>query len=132
MEVPMSFGEFTYDIRSRGGVKVVKLGGPIVVGNPKLRAVVKDLLDQGDKLFVLDLEGVTYMDSMGVGELAAACASARRQGACIKLASLPTRIRTLLEMVQILKGFETFSDQDGAVSSFGWPPKPGGSAPQGA
>lgn len=126
----MGFGQFSYDIRSRGGVKVVKLDGPIVLGNPKLRDIVKGLLDQGDKLVVLDLEGVTYMDSMGVGELAATCASARRQGVSIKLASLPTRIRLLLEMVQLLKGFETFEDQEGAVSSFGWPPRPGQSTPQ--
>jgi anti-sigma B factor antagonist len=115
----MALGEFGYDIWDHGSIKVVELRGPITMGNPKLQAIVKKLVEDGEKLLVLDMDGVTYMDSTGVGELVAACSSARRRGATIKLATLPQRVWRLLEMIQLLKGFETYETQDDAVESFG-------------
>lgn len=115
----MTLGEFAYDIWDHGTIKVVELRGPIIMGNPKLQSIVKSLVEAGEKSLVLDMEGVTYMDSTGVGELVAACASGRRNGAAVKLASLPQKIWHLLEMIRLIQGFETYETQDAAVASFG-------------
>jgi anti-sigma B factor antagonist len=115
----MTLGEFGYDIWDHGSIKVIELRGPITMGNPKLQAIVKKLLEDGEKMLVLDMDGVTYMDSTGVGELVAACTSARRRGATLKLSTLPQRIWHLLDMIQLLRGFESYSTQEAAVASFG-------------
>ena len=115
----MGLGEFGCDIWDHGTVKILELRGPLTLGNPALRGLVKGLAEHGETLLVLDLKAVTHLDSTGVGELVAACAAARRLGASVKLACLPPKIRSLLEMIRLAGHFDIFDSQESAVASFG-------------
>src|SRR6185295_18780738 len=60
-------------VRHHGKVTVVDLSGKITIGDGdiKLREAVNALLDEGRKAVILNLHGVSYMDSAGIGELVA-------------------------------------------------------------
>jgi anti-sigma B factor antagonist len=85
-----------------------------------LRQRIHNLLDEGRKQLVLDLAGVTYIDSSGVGMIAGKLKTVRDQGGDMKLAHLTRRSQRLLGMMKLLIAFETFDDTEMAVKSFQW------------
>ncbi len=106
--------------RRVGDVVIVELSGKLTLGSGdvQLRQVVSDLLDRGEKKILLDLGGVTYMDSAGTGELVAAYTSCNNKGAKLKLLNLSSKVRDLLMFTQLISVFEDYNDVAEAVHSF--------------
>ena len=67
---------------------------------------------------VLDLGGVTNIDSTGLGVLVGLHASARKAGRGIKLANLNPRLRDVLGVTRLLTIFEVFDSAEDAAGTF--------------
>ncbi len=106
--------------REVGDVVVVEIDGKITIGegDVALRNTIKDLLKQGKKKIVIDMKHVSYMDSSGVGELASAYTTAKKEGAELKLANLNTRVHDLLQLTTLITIFEVYDSTAEACSSF--------------
>lgn len=106
--------------RSTGPVTILSLEGRIALGDGSstLRAAVGDLVDAGSKKILLDLAGVTFLDSSGLGELVSAYARVQRFGGELKLVNLVPRVYGLLEMTKLVTVFETFASEPDALRSF--------------
>ena len=61
---------------------------------------------------------VYYIDSSGLGELVAACTSAQRHGAKIKLMKLAPRVQDVMQLTKLYQVIDVFPDEDSAVRSF--------------
>jgi anti-sigma B factor antagonist len=83
-----------------------------------LSETVRELAKKGQKNILLNLAGVSYVDSSGVGQLTGALASANRQGASLKLLSPTTRVLNLLKMSKLDTVFDISEDEATAVASF--------------
>lgn len=112
------------DIQERrvGDVTVLVLTGQIVLddGDLAIRQRIHDLLEEGRNKVVLDLGGVTYIDSSGVGMIAGKLRTVRESGGDLKLVRLTSRGQRLFGMMRLYIAFETFDDDDTAVKSFAW------------
>ncbi len=108
------------DERSVGDVVVLDLKGKITLGegDELLRDKVNSLLNQGRRKIVLNLEGVPYIDSAGLGEVVRTYTTVSRQGGSLKLLNLTKRITDLLSITKLLTVFETFDTEADAVRSF--------------
>jgi len=106
--------------RRLGGVTILEVKGRVVFydGAAILRAHINDLVDQARLKFVLDLRGVTYMDSFGVGVIAAKYVSIRRKGGEVKLLCLSPKCRQVLGVSGLLRIFESFESEEEALQSF--------------
>ena len=106
--------------RRIGDVTILRLGGRVVFGDgaPELRARINDLLDEARLKFLLDLRDVTYIDSFGVGVIAAKYVSVRRKGGDIKMLKLSPRTHRVMRISGLLKIFETFESEEEGVRSF--------------
>ena len=106
--------------RRVGDVTVLRLGGRIVFGDgaSELRARLNDLLDEARLKFLLDLRDVTYIDSFGVGVIAAKFVSVRRKGGDMKLLRLSPRTHRVMKISGLLKIFESFESEEEGLSSF--------------
>jgi anti-sigma B factor antagonist len=102
-----------------GEVIVVHLSGVIYFGeeSTSLRLRVKDLLDNSGQI-VLDLAGVTHIDSGGLGTLVGLFASARKVGGDIKLAALCSHPKEVLQITKLVTVFEIFERAEDAAASF--------------
>jgi len=111
----------TLAISSRriGGVLVVDCSGKILLGSEltSLRIAVKEFMNKSRQI-VLDLGGVTYIDSSGLGALVGLYASARNSGAEIKLANLSPRIKDMLQITKLFTVFEVFDLAEDAAAAF--------------
>ncbi len=101
------------------GITIVDCSGRIVFGEESalLRETVKQLLNQ-TKQIVLNLGGVNYIDSGGLGTLVGLYTSARGVNGNIKLANLTQRVGDLLQVTKLLTVFDVYEGEEKAVRSF--------------
>ena len=106
-------------VRDEDGVCVIRIGGRMTMGeaDAKLRSGFKDALDGGATQFVLDLEGVTFMDSASLGEVVACYKRARERQGDVKLVLSP-RASNVFSIAKLHLVFETFDSVEAAVASY--------------
>ena len=108
--------------RQVGSITVLALSGKITLEDSgQLKDKVTSILEQGQKRIVLDLGGVNYIDSSGLGEMVSCHTTASRQNASIKLANLGTRSKDLLVMTKLIMVFDVHDNEAAAIASFGQP-----------
>jgi anti-sigma B factor antagonist len=110
----------TIQERVVGSAVVLDLNGKLVLGDGDvlLKDKVHSLVFQGRKQILLNLGGVSYMDSSGLGALVASTVTAKSNGGQIKLVSLTKRLQDLLSIAKLLTVFESFDSEDEALRSF--------------
>ena len=106
--------------RTVGDVVVLDLKGRITLGegDQLLKDKVNSLVNQGRKRIILNLAGVPYIDSAGLGEIVGSYTTVSRQGGSLKLLNLTKKITDLLAITKLLTVFETFDSEDEAGRSF--------------
>src|SRR6187455_3238505 len=108
------------DERVTGDVKILDIKGRMTMGegDELLKDKINSLLLQGRKKIVLNLEGVPYVDSAGLGEIVRTYTSVSRQNGSLKLVNLTKRITDLLSITKLLTVFETFESEQDALKTF--------------
>jgi anti-sigma B factor antagonist len=103
-----------------GDVTVLDLKGKMTLGegDELLKDKINSLIHQGQKKLLLNLEGVPYIDSAGLGEIVRTYTTVSRQGGILKLVNLTKRITDLLSITKLLTVFETFDSEPEALKSF--------------
>src|SRR6185312_10669866 len=109
------------DQRTNGDVAIVAISGDITLskgGDVLLKDKVQSLLQQGHRKIVLDMGGVAYVDSAGLGQLVQVYATTSHLGGSLKLLNLTKRLRDLLVLTKLLTVFDAYDNESDAVKSF--------------
>lgn len=108
------------NVRQRDGVTILEPKGKITigVGDVALRDAVHRELENGGRNILIDMNGVTTIDSSGIGELVSTYTSVKNRGGSLKLLRLPAKVSDILQITQLISVFETYDDEDEAVRSF--------------
>ena len=105
--------------RKVNGHIIVEASGRLVAGDPclQLRDLAKRLTSDGGRFFVLNLAGISYMDSSGLGLLLSIYATIRNQGGELKLLSCSDRVKELLRTTMLTEVFQIFEDETRAIKA---------------
>ena len=103
-----------------GKVVVLTVNGNMMGGaeTTELHDKVKSLITDGLTKIVIDLKGVKWMNSSGLGTLMACYTSLSEAGGALKLASVTEKVQSLFMITQLIKMFETYETADRAIASF--------------
>ena len=106
--------------RAVGDVMILDLKGKITLGegDELLKDKINSLVNQGHRKIILNLAGVPYIDSAGLGEVVRTYTTVSRQGGSLKLLNVTKRISDLLSITKLLTVFETFDAESEAIKSF--------------
>ncbi len=106
--------------RDVNGVEIVKLEGKITIGagDSQLREVISNAISNGKNKILLDMSGVTTIDSSGIGELVGSYTTVANRGGRLKLLHLPAKLNELLHVTQLITVFEVYEDEAEALKSF--------------
>jgi anti-sigma B factor antagonist len=98
----------------------MKLDGKFMGGVDSffLREKIKNVLSTGIRKVLIDMEGVPYIDSTGVGFLVGSHTTASQEGGQLKLINVKPKILDVLKIMNLLKVFEIFTDESEAMKSF--------------
>lgn len=102
------------------GVTILEPKGKITigVGDVALREAVNEALEAGARNILVNLGGVTTLDSSGIGELVSAYTTVTHRGGKLKLYNLPSKVNDILQITQLISVFEVFEDEKEALGSF--------------
>ena len=94
--------------RDSNGVEIIKLDGKITIGagDSQLREVIGNALNAGKSKILLDMSGVTTIDSSGIGELVGSYTTVTNRGG------------KLLHVTQLITVFEVYESEQEALKSF--------------
>jgi anti-sigma B factor antagonist len=93
----------------RDGWWVVSVSGEIDVhSGPSLRDHLLTALAQGEHDLVVDLAGVSFLDSSGLGVLVTAHKRARAAGGLLRLASCQPAIATIFQITALDRAFAIY------------------------
>lgn len=73
---------------------------------------------RGDRRVVVDLSGVKYANSSGLGALVAAQLQLEESGARMILCGVSKRIQNVLEITRLAKVFRVLETEDEAIAGF--------------
>ncbi len=106
-------------VRRVNSTAIIKLMGNLTMGTPvnKVRTCVHDLLAGQAKLLAIDLSGVEFLDSSGVGTLAAITFAVQKAGATCRFFGAPRRVMDILKIANLHRVIEFFPDESAALSA---------------
>jgi anti-sigma B factor antagonist len=106
--------------RRAGDVTVLDLKGRVRVGGGTvaLHRSIRTLIQEEKLLVLLNLSGVTYIDSSGLGELMASHVTLLRKGGEIKLLQLTESLRELMNITRLIDVFDVYDSEAEALTSF--------------
>ena len=106
--------------RQAGNVMILDLKGELVIGegDELLKDKIHSMLQQGHKRLLLNLEGVPYVDSAGLGQMVSTLNTVTRNGGALKLLNLTKRLQDLLSITKLLTVFDAFDNEQEALDSF--------------
>ncbi|MDQ7006954.1 MAG: STAS domain-containing protein [Acidobacteriota bacterium] len=87
-------------------------------GGRGLRDVFREEVENGQRRFVLDMAGVPYIDSAGVGELVASLKKVREAGGDIKYAAVSQRVSDTLLLLGLVEILEIHASREEAIAAF--------------
>lgn len=110
----------TIHAREVGQVTILDIRGRLTLGDEigQLRDAVRNLVAQGNKKIILNLEHVDYLDSSGVGELVGCFTTVRNAGGELKLLKLSQKVHDVLNVTKLYTVFDIRDDEFQAIKSF--------------
>lgn len=107
-------------VREAGGIPILEVVGRLTLsdGTAALRGQVLAVIEQGSANLLVNLAGVPYLDSAGMGELVATHKAMLGRGGRMKLLSPSQRVRDLLRASRLDRVLESFHDEAEALRSF--------------
>ena len=109
-----------FTLKVVGDICVLKLDGRFMAAGDSffLREKIKNVLSMGIQKLLIDMDSVPYIDSTGVGFLVSSHTSITQEGGHLKLLKVKPKILEVFKLMNLLKVFEIFEDDETAIKSF--------------
>ncbi len=111
---------FQVDTREVERIVIVDAVGRLTLsdGRTQLRDLIHVFTGNGRKKFLLNLAGVDFIDSYGIGELARCFSVVKRMGGELKLVHVSKKVQDLLQVTKLNTLFEIHSEERIALQAF--------------
>ena len=111
----------TIEQRAMNGVTIFDIQGDMMIDTMEDMALfktVRSLLQEGRTRFLVNLQGVQRIDTMGLCNIVEAFITTQRKGGMLKLAGINPHVRKVLETTKLLAVFEVYDSVSTALASF--------------
>ncbi len=109
--------DLSLETRVVDGTTVVAVAGEIdVYTAPKLRDKLTELVSSGDYRLVIDMQGVEFLDSTGLGVLVGGLKKVRAHGGSLELVCSQERLLKIFRITGLAKVFVIHPDPDSALA----------------
>ena len=101
-------------------IAILEPRGSIIGGDEtdELKTKAKDLLEQGNKKLIIDLGGVTYVNSSGIGALVSIHSMYQKSAAKVKLCNMSKGIENVFVITKLTSVFDVEEEREEAIKKF--------------
>jgi len=108
-----------FNLRDAGNVTVAELNGRLDMNNGnKLKETIKELLKDGKSQIHINLAGVDFVNSSGLGALVSIMKEIRLHRGRLTMSDLVEYVREIFEITQLSHIFEIFQTEQEALNSY--------------
>ena len=118
----------TTSTRYQGQIAIIDIAGRVSLseGVAVMRDAIRHEIQSGYKYILLNMAGVSYIDSAGLGEMASAYIAVSNAGGKLKLVHAQQKVHSMLQVTKLYMLVAAYANEPEALASFGL--KQGGSA----
>lgn len=115
----MAMPTLELEVGEQDGWQVLHVRGEVDISTtPRVRSQLISLLSDGDPHLIVDLEGVRFLDSSGLGALVAALKLARSRSGDLRLVCEAQRsVRKVLEVTGLERVLDRYDSVDDATAA---------------
>lgn len=108
-------------VREEHGVQLVSVIGRLTIGSSseQLNEALTKLAEGGSRKIVLNLDGVSQIDSSGISAVVRHALSLARDGGVLRLVCGPGRVRDALTVTRLVEAIPTFETEAAAMAASG-------------
>ncbi|MBI5464944.1 MAG: STAS domain-containing protein [Ignavibacteriales bacterium] len=101
-------------------IAILEPRGSLIGGDETddLKAKAKDLLEQGNKKLLLDLGGITYVNSSGIGALVSIRSMYQKASGKVKLCNLGKGVQNVFVITKLTSVFDVEEEREKAIKNF--------------
>ncbi len=104
--------------QKENGIDIVTITGRLVAADaPEARESLKGIVEAGTGKLIVDLSGVSFIDSSGLSVLISAFKLIRAKGGRMLLSGISKNVQTLLELTRLSEIFEMYASTEAALDS---------------
>lgn len=119
---PHGSPQMTLEVQTRkadnGATVIAPTGRLDVAGAPALKEAVSEIVKDGPQHVVIDMEGVSFVDSTGLGSVIAALKQVRGSQGELRLAAPNQQVRVVLELTTLDRIFPYYATVEEALAGF--------------
>ncbi len=103
-----------------GGVALIEAKGSLVGGDEtvQLRGAVASFVERDYQKLLIDLSGVEYINSTGIGVLVSSHTTYSRKGWHVKLCGINKNINNIFVITKLTLVFDVYDTREEALKSF--------------
>ena len=110
--------DLSLETRQENDHTLIEVGGEIdVYTAPKLRECITELVDQGRRDLIIDLEKVEFMDSTGLGVLVGGLKRVRTHEGSLELVCTQERLLKIFRITGLAKVFTIHESESAALGA---------------
>lgn len=103
----------------KGEIDVLRLEGRLDAASAKdIKSKINELVKNSRANIVMDLAGINFIDSTGLGCMVSCLRTVSQKGGDIKVAGLQAQVRAIFELTRLHRIFQIFDDADTALRNF--------------
>ena len=107
------------NLRTTDTATILDLSGPFIMADaPNFKGRIREVLDSGAKRLAVNLSGVSYLDSSGIGAIVSAFSAVKGAGGQCRFFAPSAQVLKVLKMVRLDTVLELRQDEATALSSF--------------
>ena len=100
-------------------IKVIKIEGDVdLYSSPQIRKTIIDLIDKKESALLINLDGVSYMDSSGVATLVEGLQRMREYNGRLMICNIHGAVRDVFELSRLDKVFQIFETETDALKVY--------------
>ena len=104
--------------QQQGNVDILEFQGRLdATGAKAAKSALKELTDANRARIVIDMSGVDFIDSTGIGALIGALRTAKGLGGDVVVAGLLPATRAIFELTRLHRVFSILDDREAAIKS---------------
>ncbi len=110
----------TINKNQKGSILILQLEGELMGGpeTENFRELIDEAIKNETNKVVLDMAGVKWMNSSGLGMLMGALTSLRSSGGDMKLANISESVRRPIKITRLDSIFEEYDNVEQAINTF--------------